>query len=367
MARKPRKPSNFTMDPVTAYARRGPKDGRWYWQAIRREAGKQITVWTGWATRDDARRTLAALVAEAGIPQASAARSTASMSTIRELLEYWLGAQEVRQDLSPYSFRNRRTACRRVAEILGDIDLTRLDLACLEQYRDTRMRLKSAPATVQKDIKILRQAWGWARRHGDVADRSLPSLRLNAQPVRAKYTPTPAEVAAVLGHLKTWPRLAVVIMAGTGARIGEVAELTWDRVDLGNAELTFTGKTGSRTVPILPALVAELRTWPRVEGASTILGVSPHSVRAVGGKYLAGACKAAGVTHFSPHALRRLAVDRYYSAGVDVGVVAALLGQSPDTALRHYRAPRRDSKRAALEAVQLGLQPGGKVYPFKGA
>jgi len=366
MPRKPRKPAALKLDPVTAYPRRGPKDGRWYWQAVRREGGKQITVWTGWATRDDARRTLAALVADAGIPQASAARTAGSFTTVRELLEYWLGGQEARVDLSPYSLRNRRTAARRVVAVLGDVDLSRLDLGCLEQYRDTRMRLGSAPATVQKDVKVLRQAWGWARRHGYVADRALPSLRLNVHPVRDKYTPTTDEVAAVLGHLKGWSRLAVVIMAGTGARIGEVAELTWDRVDLDNAELTFTGKTGARTVPILPALVAELRAWPRSD-SGTVLGISPHSVRAIGGKYLARACKAAEVPHFSPHALRRLAVDRYYSAGVDVGVVAALLGQTPDTALRHYRAPRRDAKREALEAVQLGLQPGGKVYPFKGA
>jgi len=53
MGRKPREPGNLTLDPVTAYARRGPKEGRWYWQAIRREGGKQITVWTGWGRAQD--------------------------------------------------------------------------------------------------------------------------------------------------------------------------------------------------------------------------------------------------------------------------------------------------------------------------
>ena len=63
MGRKPRKPAKLKLDPVTAYPRRGPREGRWYWQAVRREGGKQITVWTGWGTRDEVRRTLAALVA----------------------------------------------------------------------------------------------------------------------------------------------------------------------------------------------------------------------------------------------------------------------------------------------------------------
>jgi hypothetical protein len=40
-----------------------------------------------------------------------------------------------------------------------------------------------------------------------------------------------------------------------------------------------------------------------------------------------------------------------------MGTVAALMGHSPATALRHYRTPSRKSKRTAVLAAGLGTVP----------
>jgi integrase len=74
-----------------------------------------------------------------------------------------------------------------------------------------------------------------------------------------------------------------------------------------------------------------------------------------------GACQAVGVPEYTGQGLRRLAVDALYDAAheskVDVGTVAAIMGHSPATALRHYRTPSRKAKRAAVLAAGLGTVP----------
>lgn len=64
---------------------------------------------------------------------------------------------------------------------------------------------------------------------------------------------------------------------------------------------------------------------------------------------------------YTPQGLRRLAVDALYEAAqdaqVDVGTVAAIMGHSPSTELRHYRTPSLKAKRAAVVAAGLGMVP----------
>ena len=46
-----------------------------------------------------------------------------------------------------------------------------------------------------------------------------------------------------------------------------------------------------------------------------------------------------------------MVIDQYYEHGVDVGTVAAQLGQSPKIALQYYRqATRSNKERAVLQA-----------------
>jgi integrase len=68
-------------------------------------------------------------------------------------------------------------------------------------------------------------------------------------------------------------------------------------------------------------------------------------------RYLKETCQRLGIRYFTPHAVRRMVIDQYYENGVDVGTVAAQLGQSPRIALKYYRqATRTNKQRAVLQA-----------------
>ncbi|MBK9649082.1 MAG: hypothetical protein IPO67_28715 [Deltaproteobacteria bacterium] len=73
---------------------RGPNaEGRWYWRA--RDADR-ATVWTGWATRDEAAREGASLLNK---PSTPAPRS--NVKTVREMISAWREVQRERVELAP--------------------------------------------------------------------------------------------------------------------------------------------------------------------------------------------------------------------------------------------------------------------------
>jgi len=128
------------------------------------------------------------------------------------------------------------------------------------------------------------------------------------------------------------------------------------------------GKTGACLVPIHGELVEALRAWGVGLPASGVFGVSRNVVWShLGGKHLRAACEAAGVERFTPHGLRRAAVDTFADAYIDPKVAAAHFGHSVQVMLEHYRRSSLDRARAAVLATGLGaVGAAGEVVPFPG-
>ncbi len=366
MGRKPRRPGNLTLDPVTAYARRGPREGRWYWQAVRREGGMQITVWTGWATREEARQQIATLVASNDLER-TPRRAPEGLHTFRALLEFWIGAQEGREDLSPYTLRGYTYAARNLISVLGDVQPVAVNFATLARYRDQRLRSGGSTGSVAMELGVLGIAWRWGREVGICPARDLPKVHLRVKPTYNQRTPSIDDVIAVLQHLDGWRRLAVLVLFATGARVGEVASLQWADVNLGAGELLLDGKTGVRNVPIAPEVVDELRRWASTGPTEGYLfRVRPKTL--MGGlrsKHLPRACEAAGVLRFTPHGLRRAAVEAMLDAGVDPKTAASVTGHSVKTMLEYYRRPTMESRRNAILRAGLGVVQSRNVIPFR--
>jgi integrase len=335
----------------------------WYWR-FRRGAAGSSTLWTGWATKLEAERTAYAILAD---PDDSASlTSGGGPQTVRQLLRLWGRHQDQRlQDphhpdgsIRPRTATTYRSCARRVARSLGDIDLRRVDARELRRFAGE----SRAPVTIRLDLTILAAAWSWGRRRGLVpqVDLAIPHV---AVVERVKYTPSPGDVAAVLTHLEGRNRLAVKLMAATGARSGEIAHLTWDRVDLTNLLVTLVGKTGSRDVPISEEVadaLYEAQTWRRHRG-NFVLGATPLTVG--GGPSGVGyalkmACHAANVRPFAPQALRRLASSRLLAAGVPPLLYEHVMGHSFKVARKHYATTSETARRDALALLVL---PRGEV------
>ncbi len=389
MARE-RRPATIQLDRVKCRVIRGPREGRWYWQAVVYENAGQRTVWTGWATRADAVQELSALIASGGTTPK--AQVTGRLNTVRELVSAWwaLGV-EPRSDIGRYTKRNYRLAARHWVTTCGDVRVDHVGVETMTAHRDLRLRKGAATSTVKRELVAMLTCWAWARDRGHVPDRRLAMVALEDVPVRDRHTPSEMDVRRVLAVLDatprrhsrglvTWPWMAVHLLAATGARIGEIAGLRWADVDLVQGLLLIRGKrsrrnrSGVREVPVERALVTLLQAWrgrQAVEACldpSRVLGVASRTVEvSLSGNYLKLACEQAGVRSFTPHGLRRYAEDRLANSGVDIAEYAAILGHSPAVALAHYRRATTDSMRRAVEGASMALAGSPRVLPFPSA
>lgn len=373
-----KRPAKVVVEPVHARPVRGPRpaDGRWYWRCEVYQGGKGTgrTIATFWAHRAEVSPLLVEQIAEHGLDRPEEEQP---VERVRDLLETWVAAQEARADLSRSRVTSVRNSGKRLCATIGDVFLDRVDATTVAGYRDARLRTDANPkgiasATVQLDLDALAAAWRWGRQLRLVPNFDLPRARVTVTATRDKRTPTRDEILRVLEHLDdAWPRIATVLLFATGARVGEVAPLTWGDLDLTAGVMAIRrGKTGARQVPLHPQVVEALRDWTaedQRELAAGIYGVTPTMVRSYLRVHLARACEAARVPVFTPHGLRRAAVDALLRSGVDVGTAASFLGHSPQVMLHHYRQATMDDRRKAVALAQLGAFEGGEVLPFPGS
>jgi integrase len=136
---------------------------------------------------------------------------------------------------------------------------------------------------------------------------------------------TRESVAAVLEAMPSIAARVARVLIYVGARRGE----WWGGATLRpqSQELTLTGKTGTRTLPISPAM------WPEV--AAFVPCAIPYRTFA---EHLQRACEAANLPHLRVHDLRHLCGQFMADAGQSEAVIGEWLGNP--TMVRRYTKRR---------------------------
>ena len=393
MARPPVKPEPFRVEWLTVHPERPPiaSDPRWWWRGsfyVERET-KHVPI--GRATREEAGRLAAEVVAKGKPAGAPAAEAMPAVRTVRDLVEAWVAHQLARSeahDIAPRSYLAYKASATRLVSskrtpTLGDVPTADLSEAEVEAYMLARARDRAdgsrgdAHKTINDDVSVLLMAWKWGRVRGR---RYCPAVDLDIhwlkpRPVRTRVTPTRDHLEALIPHLRPRYALLVSLMSAAGARIGEIAALEWADVDL-EAGTMWLGrhegatKTGARETPIEPEIVDLLRDWyarpperpPRGAAPSEairgrwVLGVQPvTAVSLFVSRYLPPACAAAGLERFTSHGIRRWATDEMGRSDVEPATGASLQGHSAAEAARRYRVPTLADKRVAVRRARLGV------------
>lgn len=151
------------------------------------------------------------------------------------------------------------------------------------------------------------------------------------------------------------------VLFDTGARLGELVNMTVDGWDRRNDFLTLTGKTGTRVVPLAPSTGEALSRYLRVRKQHPQAHLDALWLGAKGklgdtgvGQLLRRRCELAGVDHINPHRFRHTWAHTFRAEGGSEGDLMYLAGWS-STAMAHRYGRSAASERAQETARSLNI------------
>lgn len=205
-----------------------------------------------------ARKTIADIFAIAN-------RDALPSSRLDDFFEGWLKRKEL--EAGEKTHAKYSSVVSQFKEFLGNKvkrDVSSITAADLTRFRDDLAK-RVTPGTVNVALKILRSALATARRDGLVdtneAERVTPLKRKGGFERRPFTLPELKRILDVAD--KEW-RGMIMFGLYTGQRLGDIAALNWQNLDLQRNEVRLvTGKTGRRQIiPIAPPLVRYLGSLP---------------------------------------------------------------------------------------------------------
>lgn len=161
--------------------------------------------------------------------------------------------------------------------------------------------------------------------------------------------------------------MVVNIALATGARRGEILNLTWSTVDFVRGLVIIEdSKNGERrTIPLFGKCLDLLRGWWKKSGQPKKgfifagSGQGPFDIR----KSWAKAIKKAGLSDFRFHDLRHTCASYLAMSGVSIGVIAEILGHKTLQMTKRYSHLDQEHKKSVLEELENKLS-GQKKSSF---
>jgi integrase len=211
---------------------------------------------------------------------------------------------------------------------------------------------------------VLRTAMDW----GYIKENPAHGVRFPArQPKAATFLPTPDQLALILNQLPEPSHLLMLLLVGTGLRVGEAMGLRWEDIDLDRKSLTvrrdvWHGTVNSpkyvaseRVIPLGPVLLEQLRSRVGNPARWIFEGKSgkPLDPRNLARRQLYPVLGRLELSRFSWHRLRKLHSTYLGDLKVAPRILQAQLGHA-DAALtlNVYAQVVPESQRRAIESLE---------------
>lgn len=313
---------------------RGPnKQGEWYWRATTKEDHKEKNVAAFWSHEAELVETFVQ------IDKVNAEFIVDANKTITlwDVVCRWMNDKQA--DFGSTTLESYKVRQRALEPFTNGLDVQKLTPTELDLLVRT-INEKYSDAATNNMVRVLTMAWSYGVRVRMVSGPLHIQRVKRPKLVHDKYVPSDNELDLLEEQINKRPdnRWAVMfyrLSRYTGARLGEVADLNWSSVDLRRNRLTLNGKTGPRTIPIVPELRPHLVTWQESHpdefwpvGRWSLMGFNDALKRAG---------KALGIKErITNHAIRRAFVRRLKRGDVDVKTSATWMGHSEVVMLQLY-------------------------------
>lgn len=258
-----------------------------------------------------------------------------------------------------------------VLPVFGDMRPDEVTTTTCRAYTARRRKAGRKPGTVWTELNHLQIALNWAARQRLIPHAISIERPMKPPPRDRRLTRAEArrlQDAADSPHVA----LAIALMLGTGARVGAILDLTWDRVDFASGLVTYanpddTGRRkGRATVPMTRDLRQRLEDARRGAQTDYVVEWAARPVKSIK-RGFARAVARAELEDVTPHVLRHTAASWMAEAGHPMTEIAAVLGHSDSrTTERIYARFSPAYLRGAISALEMSGVPSVSREPENG-
>jgi integrase len=249
--------------------------------------------------------------------------------------------------------------------VFGNMVLARIAPKLMAGYKTQRRLEQAAPATINKELQLVRHAFNLAMREWEWC-RENPMHRVTMEPVRNEVDRWLAaeEEDRLLAASSPWLREFIVFALNTGMRQGEILNLQWQDVDFARGTLVvMKSKNGTRrTIPLNSKVYELLAVKQAAAGASkgrvfTTPRGNDLKVRFLVREFFEARDRA-GIPDFRFHDLRHTFATRLVQRGIDLYKVQRLLGHKTNHMTQRYAHHSPESLRDGVKVLDVSRAAG---------
>lgn len=164
--------------------------------------------------------------------------------------------------------RSDRFTLNLLEDRLGHIRLISLQTRDIADFKDTRLGEGKAPATVVKELNLLRVLIDYAiNEMGIYLPSNQARLIRNPSVKNARERTLSSEEETKLFAAFEHPMLGIIttLALETACRLGELLNMTWENIDFSDStvHLPLTKTDTPRTIPLSPKAITTLKSLPR--------------------------------------------------------------------------------------------------------
>jgi integrase len=310
------------------------------------EDGRTRSLSLGTRDRSEAERGYAQFIAGLDNP------APPSDATVEDVLRFY---EEAKRDKvrSPDAIKYAAAALSRH---LGSLEPGHLVSTALEKYAVLRAGEGAANGTIVKDVQMLRAAVRFAAAEGWKIDVLPMPMPVSAPPPRDRWL-TRDEARSLLEatpslHLETF----IVLGLTTAARSGAIVDLTWDRVDLRAGLIDYGAGHGNKRRVVSPMndrCRAAVEAAAKFRESDYVIEWRGKPVRKIKTAFNKARARAGLSDDVTPHILRHTSATWMAQAGVKMGRIAQMLGDSIEVVERVYAKHHPDYLKDAANAVDF--------------
>ncbi len=199
----------------------------------------------------------------------------------------------------------------------------------------TRVGRPMKPSTINRHLALLKSALKVADKNGFYHRDPMSGMRMLPERNARDRICSPEELEQLIEAAEPQLGLTIVIAYHTAMRVGEVAGLRWDQVNLTQRAVRLSQgdtKTGeARLVPLAAEVVTALHNAPRrLDGL--VVGLAANTLS----RAFHHLCVSLGIPNLRFHDLRHTAATNLRRAGVDVFTIKQITGHKTLAMLERY-------------------------------